>query len=105
MQLPVFSLLFSVVDWVKGFPLRTIRRIIHLVCPAMSTYELRVEHDYDEALIQWIRWSPKEETITESSDLARPTVTVFVQAPWILSETDLKVFANSSTVGRISPDL
>ncbi|KAI0721676.1 hypothetical protein C8T65DRAFT_630848 [Cerioporus squamosus] len=85
----------NIVAWVNSFPLGTIHRIMQLVYPAALSYDLTVEQDFDGALIQWIKWAPDEDTITESRDLAQPPMTVFVQAPWVLSEKDLEVFAKT----------
>ncbi len=73
---------------------------MQLVYPKALKYDLTPQQDSDGGLIQWIKWAPDEDIITESSELTEPAMTVFVQAPWILSEQDLKVFANTPVVGR-----
>ncbi|TFK92379.1 hypothetical protein K466DRAFT_231751 [Polyporus arcularius HHB13444] len=85
----------NIVAWVSSFPLGTIHRIMQLVYPKALKYDLTPQQDSDGGLIQWIKWAPDEDIITESSELTEPAMTVFVQAPWILSEQDLKVFANT----------
>ncbi|RPD66036.1 hypothetical protein L226DRAFT_530174 [Lentinus tigrinus ALCF2SS1-7] len=92
----------TVVDWVKSFPIRTIHRIMQLVFPAMLKYDMTVEQDHDGALIQWIKWAIDADTVTESADMTRPAMTVFVQAPWIVSKKDLEAFVTTSVFPKKS---
>ncbi|KAI1795967.1 hypothetical protein LXA43DRAFT_696948 [Ganoderma leucocontextum] len=85
----------EIVDWVRHFPLTTVRRLMHMLCP--ETLDYKMQHlgtpmNRDKGIMECFKWAPDENAVTEASEFYRPTVMFFVQPPWMLSSKDLDIF-------------
>ncbi|TBU50675.1 hypothetical protein BD309DRAFT_944451 [Dichomitus squalens] len=94
----VVTTLPDVVEWVRQFPLTTIRRMMHMVYP--ETLDYKMEHlgtpmERDKGIMECFKWGPDENVIMEAADLYRPTVMFFVQPPWMLAPRDMEIFVKT----------
>lgn len=80
------------------YPLQTARRMMQLVYPATVGFYLRtVRFDKDPELIRCITWASES-----VAPVTRPSMMVFVQAPWILTEEGIRMFAACPSVSLCS---
>ncbi|KAJ7632591.1 hypothetical protein FB45DRAFT_508821 [Roridomyces roridus] len=85
--------------WLDNLPLMTVQRAIHVVYPETRpwAFVLSDENDEDRKLFQYFMWTlplSEEETTQERLvEVGRRSVVVAFQPPWILSEQDIKEFA------------
>lgn len=94
----ILYLFCSVFKWVHDYPLQTVHRMMQLVYPETVDYDFREEIHRDHQLMRSVIWGPAEATMMDAGDLRKPSIAVFVQAPWILSTRDLQMFVQSRMV-------
>ncbi|OBZ75734.1 hypothetical protein A0H81_04415 [Grifola frondosa] len=90
----------GICQWVLEYPLATVKRLVHLVFPETKLWNLDLHRrdDIDEDLIRHFTWCPKPSLITSVEDTWKPSMTIFVQPPWIVSPKELELFITCGTL-------
>jgi hypothetical protein len=92
---------FSVQTWINNLPLATTQRVMHLICP--QTRDWRFDEDDDESdrdsrLFRHYLWTLRHDDLVPNLEIAKRSVVVAFQPPWILSAKDLESFADCREV-------
>lgn len=120
-QLGPAATLPKVTQWVEEFVLRTVQRTVHISLPHSEEWRWVAIDDYanssnyDVGLIRSFQWitpvrddrtldydwagpSPNYNLPGIALDRTEPSIIVFVQAPWVLSQRDFKNFVHTKSV-------
>lgn len=96
----------SVQTWINCLPLATTQRVMHLSCP--QTRDWRFDEDDDEndrdgRLFRHYLWTLPNNDPVQNLEVAKRSVVVAFQPPWILSPKDLESFADCRVVSFLKP--
>ncbi|KAH9951323.1 hypothetical protein B0H21DRAFT_718505 [Amylocystis lapponica] len=86
--------------WVTEYPLDTVQRIMHLVFSESDDWAFSEDKriDIDDQLIRHLIWGPAASVPIPVADFPKPTVSVVIQPPWILSPKDFELFVECVTL-------
>lgn len=86
------------VPWLELLPLQTVETTLHLLYPHIQDWGFVLIDDpdnWDKDIFQYFSLSAK------GSQISRSSLTLAFQPPWILSDQDIKEFAECRTVDAI----